>query len=367
MTETKNLFERYNNFNSSLQSEIMSASMIDSSEPIWEVFFGLIDQKKYSTMRLIQVGFVPTVEYLERKSVVYGGGCMRGASNKSSDYDDIFDFQESFVAKYEYNYKNPEECDIYFYYPTGTPNIRELITKYVSDNFKESDSNSKIEIGLLSRSTSGHYYIEDYEIVSNAELNLDLNYNDDLKAFNEKFQDTLRNTRKSMTIINGDPGTGKTTYLRYIVSKMCAEGKDCVYLTPEIAYVLSSPDFVSNLHLFKNKILIVEDTENILINGDQRTTAITNLLNITDGFLSDIFNIHFVFTFNADINKLDPALLRKGRLTHKYEFKKLTEDKAKALCEYLHIQSDSRILAEIYNTEANIHNTKDERKIGFMQ
>jgi len=55
------------------------------------------------------------------------------------------------------------------------------------------------------------------------------------------------------------------------------------------------------------------------------------LLNISDGLLYDCLNIQIICSFNIDIIKVDSALLRKGRLIAKYEFKELEVAKAQAL------------------------------------
>ena len=65
-------------------------------------------------------------------------------------------------------------------------------------------------------------------------------------------------------------------------------------------------------------------------NGSNRMNAgLVNILNISDGLLSDELCIKFICTFNAPLKDIDEALLRKGRLAARYEFKDLTTDKVK--------------------------------------
>jgi hypothetical protein len=99
------------------------------------------------------------------------------------------------------------------------------------------------------------------------------------------------------------------------------------------------------------------------------TNAVAAILNMADGLMSDIFNGKFICTFNTDISKVDPALLRKGRCFGKYEFKKLHEKKAEILLKErgfdVHDCGDMT-LADIYNYETE---TGDEtpmlKRIGF--
>jgi hypothetical protein len=76
---------------------------------------------------------------------------------------------------------------------------------------------------------------------------------------------------------------------------------------------------------------------------------------MTDGLLSDDLGMKFICTFNEDMKNIDPALLRKGRLVSKYEFKALSVDKAIKLLQERGIDSPQvdkpLTLAEIYHYE----------------
>ena len=88
------------------------------------------------------------------------------------------------------------------------------------------------------------------------------------------------------------------------------------------------------------------------------------LLNITDGVIADVLGIKLICTFNTSLAKIDKALLRKGRLSLKYEFKKLTKDKVANILG--HSVDKDMSLAEIYNIEEeNDFSKKIQKKIGF--
>ena len=63
--------------------------------------------------------------------------------------------------------------------------------------------------------------------------------------------------------------------------------------------------------------------------------------------LADSFKFKILCTFNADVAKIDKALLRKGRLKIDYEFKELTPAKTAALASKLgkDIKSKNFLLA----------------------
>ena len=71
------------------------------------------------------------------------------------------------------------------------------------------------------------------------------------------------------------------------------------------------------------------------------------------------------WSFNTSLSNIDKALLRKGRLTLKYEFKKLAKDKVKKLIPEEEIKQDMS-LADIYNfKEENDYSKKQTSTIGF--
>jgi clusterin-associated protein 1 len=66
--------------------------------------------------------------------------------------------------------------------------------------------------------------------------------------------------------------------------------------------------------------------------------------------MGDFLELKFVCTFNTAIDKIDKALLRKGRITTNYKFEKLSIDKANKLLEKLEkeLQRQYEIYIEKY-------------------
>jgi hypothetical protein len=91
---------------------------------------------------------------------------------------------------------------------------------------------------------------------------------------------------------------------------------------------------------------------------------------LSDGLLSDGFHIQIICTFNADLGRIDKALLRKGRLIASYAFEALTQEKAQVLASSLG-QTDpvteAMSLADIYNREdvTFVSEPKSAGRIGF--
>ena len=96
-----------------------------------------------------------------------------------------------------------------------------------------------------------------------------------------------------------------------------------------------------------------------------------NLLNLSDGLFGDAMNMQILCTFNTPLTEVDPALLRKGRLTVKHEFKELSVKDANALFKYLgkeHITDKPMSLSDIYGLETeNFHKPEiqEVKRMGF--
>ena len=63
-------------------------------------------------------------------------------------------------------------------------------------------------------------------------------------------------------------------------------------------------------------LIIIEDGDDCLVNREEgnNMSAISSLLNISDGILGSILDIKLVVSTNADIEDIDRAILRPGRL-----------------------------------------------------
>ncbi|MDY0089979.1 MAG: AAA family ATPase [Flavobacteriaceae bacterium] len=118
-----------------------------------------------------------------------------------------------------------------------------------------------------------------------------------------------------------------------------------------------------------NSIFIIEDAENIIIDREQNgASPVSTLLNISDGLLSDCLNIQIICSFNTDLSRVDSALLRKGRLIAKYEFKELETQKAQKLSDKLGFQTEINkpmTLTEIYNQTEMSFQTERRKAVGF--
>lgn len=212
--------------------------------------------------------------------------------------------------------------------------------------------------------TNGKYgYNTDSFFLEGERPNIKDNYNDDFPY--DKIVEIQRENKASLVLLHGEPGTGKTTALKALLHDL-GEDTSVFYMDANVLSSFSDAAFLDfAMSTLKNNVVIFEDCEKILSDRTNSDNPFLNtLLNLTDGFLAEALKIHFICTFNCNLSKIDKALLRKGRLTLRYEFGKLSKDKVKKILHNDSITSDMT-LADIYNKEDNSFGST-KKNIGFI-
>lgn len=291
----------------------------------------------------------------------------------------IFDCEDIEVIEGEYIYHNREKrLVIYFSFGVNYSNITILYDaelKEEAEKYKEiaygigyPEVQEEVnKINLVSFSNAG-YQLAKYD-APKIELAIETNYNDDFLEIHEKIINKLREKSPALYLFHGDPGTGKTSYLLYLMSLI--GNKEIIYLSPDKVAYFSDTAFVDFLSSkAKDAVIIIEDAESILQSREEFMNAgVTSLLNLTDGIVGKLLNTQVICTFNCDYSKIDKALVREGRLFQNYQFGLLKKEKAQILSDKLGF--DSKIekdmtLAEIYNQKSdNGFEIKKHKKVGF--
>ncbi|UCS92494.1 AAA family ATPase [Echinicola marina] len=281
--------------------------------------------------------------------------------SKKAELDKVFYFLfEDLVVCFDIN---NSKAKVLF---SGTPAEKvESIIKEVK-KFKKRVQRKPFITLLIKSSGPGFEYLS-FPIVK-PKLSIADNYNDDFEDTHKTILQRLQKSNdKGLVILHGKPGTGKTNYIRYLVSLI---KKRVIILPLSRVSTITDPELIPLLTENPDSVFVIEDAENIVIDREEEGySPVSSLLNISDGLLSDLLNIQIICTFNTDLSKVDKALMRKGRLIAKYEFKELEVEKAKRLSGKLGFQTEINspmTLASIYNQEEkDFRQEQNNKSIGF--
>lgn len=201
------------------------------------------------------------------------------------------------------------------------------------------------------------------------ELDIKMNYGDEWSIKHDHLVEALTvKPKKGIALLHGLPGTGKSMYIRYLIS-LLSDNRTMIYLPNQMIDSITDPSFIPLISDYPNSILIIEDADEAIKSRKTGGHTVDKLLNLADGILSDFLGTQIICTFNSDITTIDEALLRKGRLILKHKFGKLPKEQAQRLSNHLGfktILNSDMTLAEIYNQEDAFGGQTDEPgKIGF--
>ena len=255
---------------------------------------------------------------------------------------------------------------------------REIFSKkIVADFWKKMLENCRQEI----EKTRCIYLIEQYgprldleahEIKKVEAPDLNLYYEEGFVNKHERIKANLQDRKKTgILILHGEPGTGKTQYIRYLIDE--CKDLDFVFFPQHILANATNPELMSFLSEHKNLVLIIEESEEVVQNREEFGTnksSVANLLNLTDGLLSDVLNCKVIVTFNTDIKNLDKALLRPGRLLGIHKFRKLSPEQATQIAQEKGIDKSFETpstLAEIFNKtlKSDFSGFEEKPPLGF--
>lgn len=239
--------------------------------------------------------------------------------------------------------------------------IKDKLFDFEIDPFGEEDDHKQKDSGLriLKFDADGNKF---------SSIPIDIKSDINMKHF-EKFysKDTFKQTKKlikklnsnvkGLTILYGGRGSGKTSMLSYFSTKIT---KKIIFIPSNvIEHTLYNTEFIEFLKYNTNSILIYDDCENYITSK----MTISNVLSLTDGMLSNLFNCNVVLSYNvSNVNLIDEDLIDSNNLIDVIEFKDLDKKEANELSLELNLKEHNKS-----NKLINILKEKRKytNKIGF--
>lgn len=277
-------------------------------------------------------------------------------TNKTINFDELEEIEE-------------DTASVRLYYTQSHKNealkITKKLNKYIVEEIKDDIS----QIYLIVQTRHG-FDLEEFDI-KNPNLDLELNYGKSFVEVNKKVVTELNKKKnKGLVLLHGEPGTGKTTYIKWLVSQLYKK-KKVIFVPPYLTESITSPEFIPFLAKYNDSVLVIEDAERVVsdrTSGSGSSIGVSNILNMTDGIMGDVMNIQIICSFNMNRNKIDSALLRKGRLIAEHKFDVLDVDSTNNLLSHLghnKVVNKGMSLADIYNIDEEVFMVNETNRVGF--
>lgn len=258
-----------------------------------------------------------------------------------------------------------DKLSVRFYYAVEHSKKLDVYTDFINE--KEDEAT----LGIFKKEF-GDVTIHNFQLDTSKQYN-EFHYNEDFKDVLKTTIDELNKNESGMYLLYGEPGTGKSSLIRHLTT--CVD-RQFIYVPPHMVSSVFSLDLIDLfLDSYKGSVLIIEDAEKVLLKRDaedafNNSETMSAILNVTDGLYADLTKLSIIATYNCDRSKIDPAILRKGRLKVEYKFNKLKKLRAQKLIDKLgikHTATADMSLADIYNlNQTHIKEQDNEHRIiGF--
>ncbi len=255
----------------------------------------------------------------------------------------------------------------YIFYDATQDNIKHDIEQFFADYLQKYMLGEKISILVKE---SDYFELKTHKIKP-LPINLQQMYNEGFAKIHQHIQHSLMTKNKGVLLLHGKAGTGKTNYIKWLITQV--PDKKFIFVPTTIIHQLTDPAFIGILLQNKDSVLVLEDCENYIAERhfeNKNTDVVSSILNLADGILSDMVECQIICTFNAKIDSIDSALLRKGRLIAEYKFEPLTIKQANAYLASIDSKKTTDkplTLAELTNIDQQDYKEKPkEKSFGFV-
>jgi hypothetical protein len=183
----------------------------------------------------------------------------------------------------------------------------------------------------------------------------------------ESYYDRYMNSSANILLLIGPPGTGKTTFIRGLLSHRNASA-----IVSYDSQILEKDGFFARFIEDDTEIMVLEDSDAFLKSRSDGNTMMHRFLNVGDGLVTTRGKKMIFSTNLPSIRDVDSALVRPGRCFDIVTFDQLDTAQAKVLADKLGVAAPTDSangkysIAEIFNKQSDgVKNSKNSRKVGF--
>lgn len=171
-------------------------------------------------------------------------------------------------------------------------------------------------------------------------------------------------SKEGILLLIGPAGTGKSTFIRSLI--LHSQKAGCMIYDED---TMSSLTTLNHFYSSTHGILAMEDADNLLGKREEGNRHLAGMLNFADGIVNDYSKKMVIATNLSSINKLDPALIRKGRCYDIINFQQLTPPQANAARAAVGLPprdfDQLVVLADALNEHSAILSNNRQQGIGF--
>jgi len=139
---------------------------------------------------------------------------------------------------------------------------------------------------------------------------------------------TINKSEKSINILSGEKGTGKTTIINYLSSKL---DRITIYIPNNmIELTINNPEFLKFLKRFHRPVIVIDDCELLFNDTFSSSNLLSNsIIQMVDGLNG--LDISFIMIYNSSVDDIDDNILTSNSPVNIVEFNLLDNEEANEL------------------------------------